>query len=154
MDDGCGTGCDALGGERRQEVNRRQFLADGTLSVALLALAACGLDTTAPDAGTALTNPIVIADYAELATTGGRLLGRLANTPVVIVRTSDTTFVALSRVCPHQGSTIGTSGNGFRCPAHGATFDAGGNWIGGQPTTRMRAYSVSYDATAGTLTIG
>jgi thiosulfate dehydrogenase [quinone] large subunit len=135
-------------------VDRRQFLAQGSVSAALLALAACGLDPTAPNTGPSLTNPIVLADHAELASTGGRLFGRIGSAPVVIERTGERTFLALSLVCPHQGATIGTAGSGFRCPQHGAMFDANGNWTGGQPTSRMASYAVTYDPEAGTLTIG
>lgn len=155
MDSGCGRGCGSGAAcATTGLVDRRQFLAQGTLSATLLALVACGLDTTAPDGDPSLANPVVLADHAELAAPGGRLLGRIGTTPVVIERTGESTFLVLSRVCPHQGATIGTSGSGFRCPQHGALFDANGNWTGGQPTTRMAAYPVTYDPAAGTLTIG
>lgn len=73
--------------------------------------------------------------------------------PLAIVRTADTSFVAFSRICPHQGGTIQTTSSGFQCPVHGATFDRSGQWVGGQRTSNMRQYPVTYDAAAGTLTI-
>ena len=62
-------------------------------------------------------------------------------------------FVALSRVCPHQGSIVNVNGSGFLCPGHGATFTATGTWTGGQRTTNLHAYATSYDAASGVVTI-
>jgi cytochrome b6-f complex iron-sulfur subunit len=35
-------------------------------------------------------------------------------------------FKALSALCPHLGCVVTSSGQGFRCPCHGSTFDAQG----------------------------
>jgi Rieske Fe-S protein len=151
---GCG-GCD--GGDRgdvEAQVDRRAFLVQGALSAALLALAACSLDATAPDFGPSIGSSITVADYPQLASTGGVLLAGLNGQPVAIVRSGSTSFLALSRICPHQGGTIGTSGSGFLCPVHGARFDGTGHWTGGQRTTNMRTLSTSYDVSTDTLTIG
>ncbi len=72
---------------------------------------------------------------------------------LAIVRTGTSSFVALSRICPHQGGIVQQSGSGFQCPVHGATFSQTGQWIGGQRTSSLHAYTTAYDATAGTLTI-
>jgi Rieske Fe-S protein len=85
---------------------------------------------------------------------GGIALATVSGTPLAIVRTGSTTFLALSRICPHQGATVNLSGNGFLCPRHGAEFDASGTWIGGQRTSSMRSYATTYNAATGTLTIG
>jgi cytochrome b6-f complex iron-sulfur subunit len=77
----------------------------------------------------------------------------LGSAPVAIVRVSSTSFVALSRVCPHQGGIVNESSNRFVCPNHGATFDLNGNWIGGQPTSNLHQYATTYDAGSNTLTI-
>lgn len=154
----CGAGCGGCdGGENgvaAASVGRRAFLVQGAVSAALLALAACSLDATAPSFGKSIGSSITVADYPELASTGGVLLAGLNGRPVAIVRTGSASFLALSRICPHQGGTIGTSGSGFACPVHGARFDQSGHWTGGQPTSNMRAYSTSYDASTDTLTIG
>ena len=59
-----------------------------------------------------------------------------------------------ARICPHQGSTINKSGNGFVCPNHGAAFNSSGQWTGGQRTSNLTSYPATYDATTGTLSIG
>ena len=74
--------------------------------------------------------------------------------PCAIVRTGASSFITLSLVCPHWGTTLNVVSSGFHCPNHGATFNGTGGWIGGQPTSNMQAFATTYDATTGTLTIG
>ena len=149
----CGAGSSGL---LASAMDRRKFVSLGAYATAAAALAACA----AGDGGTSITSPgsvgttVRVSDYAALATVGGVAVTTLNGTPVAIVRTSSTAFITLSRVCPHQGSTVNAVTGGFRCPNHGATFDSSGTWTGGQKTSSMRSYTTTYDAAAGTLTIG
>ena len=133
--------------------DRRRFLAQAGLAAAGAALAACagGDSPTAPDN---VTLTMSLAAHPALATVGGVALVTASGSPIAVVRTGESSFVALSRVCPHQGATVSQAGDGFRCPKHGATFDRSGNWTGGQRTGDLREYAVAYDAQAGTLTVG
>ena len=151
--DGCGHCSAAVFPGAGSEIGRRTFLAQSALLAAAAALAACGVsDATAPD----LTGQasIKVTDYPALASVGGIAMVTIQGSPLAIVHTGTSTYVALSRVCPHQGSTVNQSGSGFLCPNHGARFAADGTWVGGQPTSSLRSYATSYDATSGTLTIG
>lgn len=136
------------------EIGRRTFLAQSALLAAAAALAACGAaaDATAPD----LTGQasIKVTDYPTLSSVGGIALVTIQGSPLAIVRTGTSTYVALSRICPHAGSTVNQSGSGFLCPNHGAQFSANGTWVGGQRTSNLRSYATSYDAASSTLTIG
>jgi cytochrome b6-f complex iron-sulfur subunit len=135
-------------------IGRRTFLAQSAVMGAIAALAACGVggDPTAPTLDSQTT--INLSDQPSLANVGGVALVAISSSPFAIVRTGASTFVALSRICPHQGSTVNLSGNGFLCPNHGAEFSLSGSWMGGQPTNNMRSYPTAYDANAGTITIG
>ncbi len=95
-----------------------------------------------------------MSDQSPLANVGGVALVTLAGNPFAIVRTGATTFLALSRVCPHQGSIVNKTSNGFLCPNHGAQFSSTGTWLGGQRTTSLRSYTTAYDAATDTLTVG
>lgn len=155
--EGCGANC-SCGAESSgllvSPMDRRKFISLGALAAATAALAACAgaiTDTTSPNSVSAT---VKVSDYATLASVGGVAVTTVNGTPVAIVRTGATTFITLSRICPHQGSTIGQITGGFRCPNHGATFNTTGVWVGGQPTSNMRSYATTYDAAAGTLTIG
>lgn len=135
------------------KIGRRTFLAQSALLAAAAALAACGVsDATAPE----LTGQasIKVSDYPSLSSVGGIAMVTIQGSPLAIVRTGTSTYVALSRICPHAGSTVNQSGNGFLCPNHGARFAADGTWVGGQPTSSLRSYATSYDAASATLTIG
>src|SRR5438045_3486954 len=83
---------------------------------------------------------------AALAAVGGIALVDISGSPFAIVRTSSTAFVALSRVCPHQGNIVNPNGSGFLCPGHGARFGANGTWTGGERTNSLRSYATTYDA--------
>jgi cytochrome b6-f complex iron-sulfur subunit len=136
------------------DISRRTFLAQSALVAAAAALAACavGPDTTAPSipAGTKLT----VSDYPALGANNGVALVTLSGAPLAIVRLSATSYVALSRVCPHQGGIVNTISSGFLCPNHGAQFTLSGQWVGGQRTSSLHSYTTSFDAATGVLTIG
>ncbi len=139
------------------EIGRRAFLIQGALAAAAMALAACGNvgglndGSNSPNLGGSTS--IKVSDYPALANVGGVAMVTISNVPMAIVRTGSSSFIALSRICPHQGGTIGEINGGFQCPVHGATFNLNGTWVGGQPTSNMHAYTTSYDSTAGTVTI-
>jgi cytochrome b6-f complex iron-sulfur subunit len=144
---GCGSGaCAGIG--------RREFVVRSALLAAAAALAACGAssDLTAPTLPTT-GNTINVASYLSLNSTGGVAMVSIGGVALAIVRTGPSSFVALSRICPHQGGTVQQSGSGFQCPVHGAMFSQTGQWVGGQNTTNLHAYNTSYDATTGILTI-
>lgn len=151
----CGS-CSArsAAGEPTSGIARRTFLVQSAMVAAAVALAACGAagtDATAPSLSG--TTTLKVSDYPSLATVGGVALVTIASNPVAVVRTGTSSFVALSRVCPHQGSTVNQNGSGFLCPNHGAQFSSTGTWVGGQQTNSLRSYTTTYDAAAGTISI-
>ena len=79
---------------------------------------------------------------------------RVSGQPVAVVRETASAVSAFSMICPHAGNTVQPVSNGFYCPGHGARFDIEGQWTGGQPTSNLRSYPATFDATAGTVTLG
>jgi cytochrome b6-f complex iron-sulfur subunit len=134
-------------------MSRRTFLTQSALLAAAAALAACsvGAGTTAPDIPSGTT--IKVSDFPALSANNGVATTSLGGGPVAIVRMSATSYVVLSRVCPHQGGIVNQSGSGFLCPNHGAQFSLSGQWQGGQRTSNLRSYSTSFHASTGILTI-
>lgn len=150
----CDRDCGAVNPAAGGEIGRRTFLAQSAMLAAAAALAACagGADATAPElTGQATINA---GDYPALSSVGGIAMVSIQGSPMAIVRTGTSSFVALSRVCPHQGSIVNQNGSGFLCPNHGAQFSSTGTWVGGQRTSNMRSYAASYDSATGVLTIG
>lgn len=150
----CSGECARAVGAETVGVDRRGFIRQSALLAAAAALAACGPsgDVSAPTLP-ATGNTINVNTLPTLSTVGGVAIVSIGSVPLAIVRTGASSFVALSRICPHQGGTIQQSGSGFQCPVHGATFTQTGQWIGGQRTSSMHAYATSYDAATGTLTV-
>jgi Rieske Fe-S protein len=141
--------------QRSDDIDRRVFLARSGMTAIAAALAACGLSNT-PTAPGSLSQPITItvSQFPSLANIDGVAYVDANGNPLAVVRTSASSFVALSRICPHAGSTVNTASFGFLCPGHGAQFDFTGHNIGGQRTSSLTSYPTQYNAAAGTLTIG
>ena len=138
-------------------LERREFLSRATLAALGVVLAACG--GAAHDGPTAVqTIPsmsVKLADYPTLDTVGGVAYIGSGTTALILVRTTATTVVAFSRICPHNGFTVSENAGEFLCPLHGARFKlTTGAWIGGQQTSNLVRYPATYDAAAGTVTIG
>jgi cytochrome b6-f complex iron-sulfur subunit len=142
-------------------MSRRTFLTQGALAAIAVALAACGGDS--PVAPSIDSNTIHLADHPALGSVGGVAFVTLVKVPLAVVRTGDSSFVALARPCPHQGPLVNTSSSGFTCPRHGARFSITGEWVGGPAETvktfeglqqrNLRSYPVQYEPGTGTLTI-
>lgn len=136
-------------------IGRRTFLVQSGILAAIAALNACGSlggsDVTAPSLPSNTT--INVNNYSSLSSVGGVAMITIGGAPIAVVRTGTSSFIALSRVCPHQGGIVQLSGSDFVCPVHGATYDLSGQWIGGQRASSLHQYTTSYDATTGTLTI-
>ena len=136
-------------------LDRREFLEQTLAIMGLAALAACGSGAPTAPGITAFT--INVGDYPALATVGGSAVvdsGSRTGEPIAVSRTGASSFVALSLICPHRGTTVQVSAPGFYCPGHGARFAANGDWTGGQQTSNLASYAITYDQAAGTLKIG
>ena len=121
-------------------------------------LASCGDGVfDGPEATlTILQNPISIDPrlYPELQVVGGQLVVSPAGSAPMLIETIGTRqYRVLSLVCPHRGSIVGRTAEGFTCPNHGAQFNANGHWVGGQSTVDLSpvAFSVGAD---GVLLVG
>ena len=139
---------------RSAGVNRREFLtASSALAIAAV-LSACGDGIGGGATGPSNVNATVtLANYAALSSVGGIAVISEAGTPIAVVRIATSQYRAFSLICPHQGTTVAISGTGFRCPNHGATFNANGVWSGGQRTNGLFEFTVAINTTTGTLTI-
>lgn len=133
--------------------SRRDFLTAGTLTAVGAVLAACGGGDGAPTAPANVNLTVRVVDFPSLSAVGGIARVTTTGVPVAVVRSGADSFRAFSMVCPHQGSTISISGTGFRCPNHGATFNANGAWTGGERTSGLSEFTVTSNTNAGTITI-
>lgn len=135
-------------------VSRRTFLSAATLAAVAAALEACS-DVTGPGGGSVGGGPFTVklSDFPVLANVGGVARVNTSGSPTALVRTGSTTFVAVSMICTHQGSTVNISNGAYVCPNHGARYSATGTWTGGQVTSSLPTFGATFDANAGTVTI-
>jgi Rieske Fe-S protein len=133
--------------------SRREFLSATTVAAVSTFLAACSSGSDAATGPSNVNLTVTLANFAALNVVGGIAQVSSTGTPVAVVRSGASSYRAFSMVCPHQGTTIGITTSGFRCPNHGATFNANGAWIGGERTSGLFEFTVTSNTTAGTITI-
>ena len=125
-------------------IERKEFLSLVGLSSASALAAVCmgscsksTENTTTPGQPTQPTTPTNVnitldltqAANASLATPGGFIY----TGAIIVAKTISGSYIAVSKVCTHQGSTIEYQGTNqrFYCPNHGATFSDTGAFIAG-----------------------
>jgi cytochrome b6-f complex iron-sulfur subunit len=76
--------------------------------------------------------------------------GSLYQGNIVVARISSTNFVALSKVCTHEGTTVNfqLANNRFNCPNHGSNFSTDGTVINGPATSALKQYNTALNGTS------
>jgi Rieske Fe-S protein len=120
-------------------MNRRALL---TGVCALIALSGLGALPSAANAEIRKLGKgrisVKLKGIPELSKVGGSVsVGNVKGKPVAITRTGDTTYVAFSLSCPHQGVKVSWEGDGWVCNAHGSKFEVDGDLVLGPATTRL-----------------
>jgi cytochrome b6-f complex iron-sulfur subunit len=130
-------------------MDRRKFIAKSVFASFVLAagssyLASCSKDDDpTPDGGGASTGTIVdlsLPQYEELTVDGGfKYVGKM-----IVVFTGGK-YIALSKACTHQGSSIvfDSAANHFVCNNHGATFSTSGAVTKGPASSSLKIYKVT-----------
>lgn len=71
---------------------------------------------------------------------------------ILLARTGETTFAALSATCTHEGCTVtGFASPVFECPCHGSRYDTDGNVIRGPAPASLPRFQT--ELAGGTLVI-
>jgi cytochrome b6-f complex iron-sulfur subunit len=161
------------------DCSRRALLRGLALSAAGVAIAACrggagsgggaGDDAVDPDAGPPIDAPgpavtmcganlcidLTKPGAAKLTTVGGTLIVTAPADRIIVVRQSETAWVALSDICTHAGCGVGFNASLARmtCPCHGSQFTLTGAVARGPATRPLAAYQTMFDSTAQILTI-
>lgn len=145
---------------------RRQFLGDGVKSVAaftLLAptvglLGACGGGSGGSGGGSNTGTPIAnnpantydfsFSQYLQLGNVGGSLHVNVAatsgNKDLYVTRVSNTSAIAVSTVCTHQGCQINAydaNSQEYACPCHGSVFASDGTVVQGPASQALTSYT-------------
>lgn len=89
---------------------------------------------------------------SPLNTVGGMAIVQATGVVLLVSRTAQNTFTALTAICTHQTCTITGFDSGlYVCPCHGSEFDTGGRVVRGPAPTALHQYPTQFSN--GVLTI-
>lgn len=139
----------------RRDLVRNIALGGAVLFVVPNVLSSCSKDDTGEPGpinppGTKITIDLSTATYSALNTAGGS-----ATVQGVVVANIGGTYVALSNVCTHEGSSVGydSAAGNFKCPNHNSVYSSSGSVISGPAPSALKSYPVSVTGTIMTITI-
>ncbi len=134
---------------------RRVFLrscaaAGGAGALTLLG-AACGSPSEPDSGGTPGPFEIDLTAYSALANDNSVVVVNGTPKGSIFVTRSGANYYALSRVCTHQGCTVGATTPTLNCPCHGSRYNLMGSVVQGPAPRALQSWPTS--VSGNTLTI-
>ncbi len=133
----------------QESISRKDFLKSiGLGGPALMAvLASCtNANSSVTPSGVSIDITTTIKSVGEYTYSSGVIIARIS------AGSTAASFVALSKSCTHEGTTVTYQGNGvFYCPNHGAQFSTTGSVTRGPANSSLSKYTVT--VTGSILTI-
>jgi cytochrome b6-f complex iron-sulfur subunit len=97
---------------------------------------------------------ITVDSSSPLASTGSAAQVHYGGGILLVARTGQTTFTALTATCTHQACTInGYSNQIYTCPCHGSQFTTGGQVSRGPAASPLQAYATTFANNILTITL-
>jgi len=133
-------------------MDRKEFiisLGKGTAAVCM----ACYLSSCYNNEDSVPTAPSNVDFTLDLSISANQALnnvgGALYKDGIIIARINQTSFVAVSQACTHQGTTIQfeASNNRFHCPNHGSNYRTDGTVINGPASRALVKYNTEINGT-------
>jgi Rieske Fe-S protein len=126
-------------------------------------LESCGGGPASPSSASAL--PVINASRSgsviavtidassPLQTVGSAALVMASGLPVLVARTAQDAFVAVSGLCTHATCTISDfSGSVYLCPCHGSQFSTSGQVLAGPARASLQTYHTTFANSVLTIT--
>jgi Rieske Fe-S protein len=119
---------------------RREFLVSAGAVAGGLVLNLVSVEKTAASVPPSETT-IKLDEKSSLNKVGGSQVVETANGKVIIARTGETSFAAVSAVCTHKGATLKYDDKAklFACPSHGSKFNVDGSNAGGPAKSPVKS---------------
>jgi Rieske Fe-S protein len=126
-------------------MNRRAFVAE-TIGISCAVPALLAGCASVRYANAAVENERLVVLRTELSPAGTALVETPdEQLPILLRRTSDTEFVALSTKCTHRGCQVEQAGAQLSCPCHGSVFSLTGERLQGPADRPLTRFAVSAD---------
>lgn len=93
---------------------------------------------------------IKLADNAALSKVGGTVK---VNDELMLIRKSETEFLAIKTICTHKGCDVELEGDKFVCPCHGSEFTLDGKVTQGPAKSDLKTFETLFDSDKGTVTV-
>jgi Rieske Fe-S protein len=148
---------------------RRDFCVQACRAVSLItvgaALQSCGSPTgpsgsSAPPLATingSVANgavTVTVDAASPLASTGSAALVQSSAGPMLVSRTAQDTFTALTAICTHEGCTItGFASPLYVCPCHGSQYNVSGGVVMGPANNPLRQFTTRFANNVLTITL-
>jgi Rieske Fe-S protein len=142
------------------KITRREFIKKSAIGIVVGGTVLSSLDLAAIAKNTKkgslkrVGDDVVInlkdAKNSDLAKVGGAIF---LSDEDMLVRVSQTMFVALSLICKHKGCTVELTGNKFVCPCHGSEYAIDGKVTEGPAKKNLDTYETTYDPEKATVTV-
>ena len=99
-----------------------------------------GDDNNNNNNNTGITVDLSSSEYSALNTVGGFAY----KDDIIIIRSTDTVYLALSKVCTHSSCTVtyNSTNKDIPCPCHGSKFATTGAVINGPAASPLKVYNV------------
>ncbi|MGH7599083.1 MAG: ubiquinol-cytochrome c reductase iron-sulfur subunit [bacterium] len=91
------------------------------------------------------TITLTIDANSPLAAVGSAALVQASNSSLLVARTAQDTFAAVTAICTHEACTItGYSNQVYTCPCHGSQFSTNGQVRRGPATRALQAFPTQF----------
>jgi Rieske Fe-S protein len=91
---------------------------------------------------------------SPLANVGGAALVEAPGRPLLVARTGQESFNAMTAICTHEGCTItGFASATFVCPCHGSQYSTSGQVRSGPATRSLQTFSTQFTNNVLTITL-
>lgn len=98
-------------------------------------------DTDPGENGDEVTVDLSHEDFSNLGTVGGFAYSG----DIIIIRSSESNYIALSKICTHQGCTVSYNHDESQlpCPCHGSVYNTSGGVVNGPAEESLVKYNVT-----------